>query len=126
MAPTGAGLFLGADIMRIAKPMVLSLAVMALAWGSSGAGAEEPLQPAEEGLLLEPGAVDPSVLEGQSGTVPDSGTAGLAGLTGAAEGATPMDQPSFAASGATVSGGLVSSSSLQASTVGGAVSVSGQ
>jgi hypothetical protein len=96
----------------------------ALILASAGAALAEDAEPREDGLPpLE--AVDQATLEQQSGTIPvadgNGGTMPLPGSTGS--GISGPDQASFSSSHGSIANSAVSSSSLSATTAGGAVSV---
>lgn len=97
---------------------------LALILSSAGAAMAEDAQ-REDGLPPVEGAVDQTTLEQQSGTVPlAAGDAGAMPLPGTAEaGMSGLDQASFSSSHGSVANSAISSSSLSATTAGGAVSV---
>jgi len=117
--------------MRITKRIGLGLAwSLVLALGGTAARADDPAVPggeplADESLAIEQSAVDPAVLDAQSvGTAPDAAgqSVELAVVPGAS-GTPTYDQPSFATSQSSMTGGATSSSSLGATTAGSAVSL---
>lgn len=99
-------------------------AIIALGW-SAAALAEDSGAPTDGSLALDQSAVDPAVLQAQNGTPQQGAAADLAGMPGGTSGAVSLDQPTFPSS-TTVTGGLVSSSSLQATVSGGSASLAGQ
>jgi hypothetical protein len=117
--------------MRIASRVSLGLAwSFVLALGFAAARADDASTPpdeslADETLALEQGEVDPAALEAQSvGTAPDAAgqSVELAVVPGAPD-APAFDQPSFASSQNSMTGGATSSSTLSATSAGGGVSL---